>query len=278
MPCMTGERVQSWRAAELGGLDLLHGTFTTHAFARHTHDTYSVGLLAYGSMTFRYRGTTHTLKPGLIGVINPDEPHDGYAETGDGWTYRNFYPAAEVLLAAFPGVKHWPHLPAVIEDDVVLSALVRAHRAFEVPASSLARESLMGEALTGLVQRHASEPLRLPGTGRESRAVALVRQLLEDDVARNVTLQELAALANLNAFTLLRAFKTQLGLPPHAYQLQVRLRQAKHLLRLGLMPAQVAADVGFADQSHLGRHFRRTFGVTPAAYMRGLNGVPSRTF
>lgn len=89
--------VQSWRAPELGGLDLLHGTFTTHAFARHTHDTYSIGLLGRGAMTFDCRGATHTLRPGLIGVIHPDEVHTGHAEYQDGWTYRNFYPAVPLF-------------------------------------------------------------------------------------------------------------------------------------------------------------------------------------
>lgn len=262
--------IRSWRTPELGGLDLLRGTFTTHEFSRHTHETYSIGLLERGAMTFRHRGHAHTLRPGLIGVINPDDPHDGHADDQGGWTYRNFYPPAETLLMAFPGVSGWPVLPAMIEDNTVLQRLNVAFQAFEQPTSSLTRETLMVGALSQLVRRHATQPPNLPNAGREIQAVGLVQSLLEEELARNITLAELAAAAGLNAFTLVRAFRRELGLPPHAYQLQVRLRQAKRLLRAGLTPAQVAADLGFADQSHLGRHFRRTFGVTPAAYMRGL--------
>lgn len=268
--------VQSWRAAELGGVDFLHGHFTTHAFARHTHDTYSIGLLSAGAMTFACRGATHTLRPGLVGLIHPDEAHTGRAETRDGWTYRNFYPDAALLRGAFEDAHDFlPCLPVVIDDPDLFYALVTAYRAFEEGGSSLARESLMREALTRLVVRHATTPPRLRAVGREDRGLALVRAVLEDEFARNVSLDELARSTGLNPFTLLRAFRRAYGLPPHAYQLQVRLRQAKRLLRGGETVAQTAVRVGFADQSHLGRHFRRTFGVTPQQYRTGVKNVLS---
>lgn len=270
--------VRSWRAAEFGGLDLLHGTFTTHAFSRHTHETYSIGLLGQGAMAFACRGGMHTLRPGMIGVIHPDEVHTGHAEGEDGWTYRNLHPDAALLesLLGELGERRpfLPRLPVVIDDPPLAHALVTAHRAFEQPASSLARESLLHGALGGLITRHAQRPPSPSLPGREPAALGRVRAVLEDEYARNVTLDELARLAGLNAFTLLRAFRRAYGLPPHAYQLQVRLRHARRRLRQGETPAQAALHTGFADQSHLGRHFRRAFGVTPDGYRRGA----SRTF
>jgi AraC-like DNA-binding protein len=66
----------------------------------------------------------------------------------------------------------------------------------------------------------------------------------------------------------LRAFRAETGLPPHAYLNQVRVRQARALLASGMAPAQVAATTGFADQAHLTRHFKRVVGVPPGAYQR----------
>lgn len=279
MQARTPTPVQSWRAPELGGLDLLHGSFTTHSFARHTHDTYSVGLLGRGAMTFDCQGSTHTLRPGLIGLIHPDEVHTGHAATTDGWTYRNFYPDVPLLQSAFTdaeeGASALPRLPIVIDDPGLFQALVTAHRAFEERASSLACESLMRAALTRLVTRHAFHPPTLRTALNEPGALRLVRARLEDEFAQNVTLDELAAATGLNPFTLLRAFRRTYGLPPHAYQLQVRLRHAKRLLRQGETVVDAALLAGFADQSHLGRHFRRTFGVTPQQYRRGVNNVLS---
>ncbi len=269
--------IRSWRVTELGGFDLLHGTFKTQAFRPHTHETYSIGLLEHGHMAFACRGATHGLRPGMVGLINPDEVHTGHAPNMDGWTYRNFYPEVSLLHSVLKELRRsrteLPRLPNVIDDPLLARVLIEAHRAFDRSASSLERESLMRQGLAALLLRHALPNADLPIQSAPF-GIQRVRAVLEEEYARNVTLQELASLADLNAFTLLRSFRRAYGLPPHAYQLQVRLRHAKRLLRQGEAPAQSALLTGFADQSHLGRHFRRAFGITPHVYRSGA----SKTF
>jgi AraC-like DNA-binding protein len=82
----------------------------------------------------------------------------------------------------------------------------------------------------------------------------------------NITLDELAALTGLSRFHLVRAFAAEFGMPPHAYLNHVRLAKAKKLITAGISLAIVAAEVGFADQSHFTRHFTKTYGVTPGEY------------
>jgi AraC-like DNA-binding protein len=72
----------------------------------------------------------------------------------------------------------------------------------------------------------------------------------------------------MSPFALLRAFRDETGLPPHAYLNQLRVRLARQLLDGGVAPALVAAEAGFADQAHLTRHFKRVVGVPPGAYQR----------
>ena len=125
-------------------------------------------------------------------------------------------------------------------------------------------------ALAGLLRAHAAggraaspSPVR-----RAPAAVATVRDLLRERLADPPTLAELAVLTELSQFALLRAFRAETGLPPHAYLNQVRVREARLLLDDGISAADVAAQVGFADQAHLTRHFKRVVGVPPAAYQR----------
>ena len=85
------------------------------------------------------------------------------------------------------------------------------------------------------------------------------------------TKAEIGALArafsmSLEGFT--RRFTRATGMTPHAYRLAARLNDARELLGAGLTPA--SADAGFADQSHLGRHFRAAFGTTPAGYRKAM--------
>jgi AraC-like DNA-binding protein len=103
--------------------------------------------------------------------------------------------------------------------------------------------------------------------------VQQVRAYLEAHYAANVSLEQLAALTNFSSFHLVRVFRTAIGLPPHAYLTQVRLRHAKRLLAAGLPIAQVAAEIGFTDQSHLARHFKQLAGVTPGQYAQGRKNV-----
>jgi AraC-like DNA-binding protein len=102
----------------------------------------------------------------------------------------------------------------------------------------------------------------------EQKYIDRVRSYLEERYAENVTLDDLARFVNLSPYHLLRLFRQQTGLPPHTYLTQVRVRRARSLLRAGVPIAETALQVGFTDQSHLSRHFKRTVGVPPGQYAR----------
>jgi transcriptional regulator GlxA family with amidase domain len=109
-----------------------------------------------------------------------------------------------------------------------------------------------------------------------TRADPGVRRALEylrDEVARNVTLDELAAVAGIGKYHLIRRFQAATGVPPHAYQVALRVNLARKLLERGELATRVAAEAGFTDQSHLNRHFRRRLGLTPAQYARAFTRV-----
>jgi AraC-like DNA-binding protein len=99
------------------------------------------------------------------------------------------------------------------------------------------------------------------------QAVRDAREHIDSHFDRPVSLRDLADLTGASPFHLLRSFNRQIGLPPAAYQNQLRIEQAKRLLRTGHGIADTAAAVGFSDQSHLTRHFQRIVGTTPGRYL-----------
>ncbi len=101
----------------------------------------------------------------------------------------------------------------------------------------------------------------------------LAREYLEDNFAENVPLAALAKVVNLSPFHLARVFGKEVGIPLHAYQAQARVRHARDLLLRGWPVARVAQQTGFADQSHLARHFKRLVGVPPGSYARNSKNV-----
>ena len=87
----------------------------------------------------------------------------------------------------------------------------------------------------------------------------------------NMSLDDLAMITGLSRFHLLRVFRAATGLPPHTYFNHMRLRRAKRLLFDGASIADAAAATGFADQSHLNRHFKAMWGVSPGAFIASLD-------
>ena len=92
------------------------------------------------------------------------------------------------------------------------------------------------------------------------------REFLEANFEQNVSLADLTNLVGLSSYHLLRVFRSEVGLPPHAYLEQIRINYAKQLLRSGMPIVEVAVNTGFVDQSHFTRHFKRHVGITPGLY------------
>lgn len=271
------ESARHWRHPAIAGVDLLRARYVDHVYTRHTHEGYAIGVLLDGVEEFWYHGGLHRARAGAVVFVNPDEVHDGHAGTPEGWAYRMTYPDIPVIAdiaAELGGPRGMVSFPdAVVYDPDTHAAFVAAHRAAEQGADSLAATSLLRVAYGRLLRAHA-----LPGAERRrrstsKRAVAAARDTLHVRAADPPTLEELAAGVGMSPFALLRAFRGELGLPPHAYLNQLRVRRAKRLLDAGRPPADVAAHVGFADQAHLSRHFKRIYGVPPGAYRRERKNV-----
>lgn len=265
----TGEVAHYYRHPALPEVDLLRARFVTHRFARHAHDGYVFGVIDAGVEEFEHPGGVQRAGPGSVVVVNPGVVHGGHAGAPEGWAYRVIYPPVDVVagvaadLGARPGT---PAFPAPVLDDPAAADLLRAvHRAGE-KGDALAASTMLRTALAGLLTRHAHDLRRNDAPAGTPRAVREAREILHASLVGPPSLDELAEAVGTRPFPLLRAFRDALGLPPHAYLNQVRVRKARALLDEGLRPAEVAARTGFADQAHLTRHFKRTLGVPPGAY------------
>ena len=142
------------------------------------------------------------------------------------------------------------------------------HMSLESGGSALERQSKFVWVFANLVQRHADDRPVARAIGGEKSVVRLVREYLENHFAENVSLEELTTFSGLSSYHLIRVFRAETGLPPHAYLEQIRIHRARQLLRAGASIADVAFQTGFSDQSHFTRHFKKMTGVTPGQYRR----------
>jgi AraC-like DNA-binding protein len=276
VPAGPAEQAKFWRDPALQNIELLRATYVTHSFARHTHDSYAIGVIDAGVEEFSYRGTVHRAIPNCIVNVHPGEPHNGHAGIPDGWKYRMFYPEVALLQQAWVELTEtdcqttMPYFPSpVIQDEALAGQLRRLHKSLEIAETRLERDSRFLWTFSQLVLRHAEQRPWIKPALTEAGAVQQALDYLNAYYAQPISLDQLATIAQIKPLRLLRVFQRSVGLPPHAYLVQLRVTRAKQLLAQGQPIAQVAYATGFTDQSHLNRHFKRAMGVTPGQYAAG---------
>lgn len=268
---LQGEKTKFWCADDLGDVELLHARYRKHSFGRHMHEGLAVGVIRHGVERFSCMGSGYYAIENQIIIFNPGQAHTGEAADEDGWEFRMFYFDPELLrTAASLASGREVGLPAfgvpVIKDPDLALRMCRLHAALEIETSRLTRQELFLMTFAELARRHADRKLPAPRRGLEREAVRKVREYLEANTQRNVALDDLAQLSGLSAYHLVRVFRREVGLSPHAYFEQVRIHRARRLLKEGTVISNVALALGFTDQSHLHRHFKKLTGVTPGVY------------
>ncbi len=266
-----GDVAHFWRLPRFHALECLRASFERYSYTRHTHETYAVAAIVEGCETFFHRGEQRYAPAGSVAVVEPDEVHDG-APHGGPFQYRTLYPTVELMREVAEDVLgrpvlHPPHFKnAIIQDPALMRLFVSAHACLERPDHPLLQgEELLLAFLGRLILRHADcgSP---PATGGLSAQVGRARDYLDAHFTEEVELAELARIAGLSRTQLIRAFRREIGMTPHAYLIDRRFRAARRRLERGEPPAEVALACGFCDQSHLNRVFKARMRVTPGAY------------
>ncbi|MCM3870794.1 MAG: AraC family transcriptional regulator, partial [Pyrinomonadaceae bacterium] len=265
------ESIAHWRLDDLAGIELRSGNSVTAPYPRHWHEEYQFCFIQTGGGELFYRGIHHNTPATSLFIVHPGEVHSN--ETKVGCSFRSIYVDPELIRRTVSTIngreEGLPFFPdPMIFDDEVIRPYLSLHASRVDSCTSLERERLILDLVGRLVTRHAQERTELRSPGKEHKAVKTAREYIAAHHDRNISLGDLAALVNLSPFHLNRVFTKEIGMPPHAFQMQVRVATAKRLMLDGLPLASVAATTGFADQSHFIRHFKRLMKITPGKYLK----------
>ena len=266
----TNTDVRFWRDPDLPGLEVRWSFYHEDAFRSHVHEEYSIGFIEQGRTTFDLEGGTYRGQAGDLILIGPNMAHCCNPDADSNMAYRMFYVDPSWLLSVaaevFGPEADLPRFPAPVVDDRELIDHWRSlHQAIMDGADKLEKETLLVQGLAGVITRHAVPGREQASTGGEEM-VDYIKRFLADNVAEKVSLDDLSVVSGLSRYHLLRVFQAATGLPPHAWQNQVRVDLGKKLLAEGLPVSRVAAETGFTDQSHFSRVFKQYTGATPRQY------------
>jgi AraC-like DNA-binding protein len=266
------EDVRAWRSPSHDRALWIHGV-TTHYQVKPVGEFVIGVCLGRGYHLSRAR-TKHTIQPGQLVVLDPSTEHSG-SPAGEGpWEGRLLVIELPDLQAAaadegtslqdldFPDPK--------VGDRRLAACFVALHRLVEGSVSVLEQQGQLYAFLQDLADLSPGGKALVRPMARDTPAIRRACDHLRADVTRNVTLDELAAVAGTSKYRLVRQFRMAFGLPPHAFQISQRIVLARRLIEHGMPLADVAGAAGFVDQSHLHRHFHPTLGMTPAQYARAI--------
>ncbi len=258
-------RVRAWRPPVPGIAEVFHARIADYAYPRHCHDTWTVLIVDAGAIRYDLDSRRCGAAGSTVAVLPPGVIHDGRpADGAAGFCKRNLYLDPDFLPATLVGA-------AVdrtgLDDPELRAALADLHvrlAAGHGPLDGEARLALIGERIAAHLAPRTTAALRPP----EHAVADRLRQLLDAHLTESFTLRAAAAELDRSVPHLVRSFTRAFAVSPHAYVIGRRIELARGRLLAGARPADVAAELGFVDQAHLTRHFRRHVSTTPGRYAR----------
>ena len=261
----------NWVKKAAGNAVRIEACFSGLAYAPHSHDSYTLALTTQGVQSFHYRGELRHSLPGEVVILHPDELHDGQAGDDNPFAYRAISIDPVTVQEILQGASLPFFASAVSKAPALVQIAKHLLAELQRPLAPLEHQELL-VAFASTLQQSTGNSLK--HTTANYRALKRVREYIDDMMAMNtelllaIDLAELATVAQYSKWQITRDFRALYGTTPYRYIMRKRLLKAQMLIEAGVPLAQVAADTGFADQSHLSRQFKTSFGITPKIWAR----------
>ena len=261
------ERLEFFRSADLPGVEVLRAHNSTQPWHVY-HVQYAACACLTAATSVRYRGRVQSMGDRSVSIFEPGESHrNGTVHKSSDFKVLFIDPEVMRRESLQAGLRDAPAFHLLPKEHASLfDPVYRLCAAIENGATLLTQQSRLAHCIGRFLETSDHAP-RASGAV-DQRALERAKSLLVERFSEAVSLEELSLAAGLSRFHLVRAFARRFGMPPHAFQVHVRIERGRAMLRRGMHAAEVASAVGFADQSHFTRHFRRIWGVTPGAYAR----------
>jgi AraC-like DNA-binding protein len=259
------------RSAPPSSVERIEAWFGSHGYDPHRHDTYSIGRTLTGVQSFHYKGALRHGVPGNTIVLHPDEVHDGMAAgTEAGFRYRMAYIDPALIQNALGG-EPLPFIPGGLSlDPRLYHAAETFVRALDQPLETLEEQ----DAVYDLAMALRAVGGKPRGRKRlDYRSAERARAFIMEHLHMGITLEMLEQASGREQWSLSRDFRALYGTSPYRFVTLRRLDCFRRLILGGFSLVDAALAAGFHDQSHMTRHFTRSYGVSPSRWLERLRSA-----
>ena len=264
-----GNSVHFFASDTSKSIKLMHGTFSSQKFKPHFHECYTIIVVHKGVGDYFKGNKDFLLSEGSILVLNPYDVHAGQAVNNNPWEFLTIYVPVSVVSSIGISVKknHIPYFGKKIIKNFGL--FMKATRVFEDLACKRDASVVLGAFLKEIITDYATgtQPYYNTCFPQQDPIMNNVRTYIHNHFHKEISITTLCAITQKSNYQLIKTFRNRYQLPPHQYQLNLRIEKARDIISTtNKNLTEVAYEVGFFDQSHFIRHFKKIVGVTPKVF------------
>ncbi len=267
------EIIRSFRIPFIPEVEAVIGNNISNDFRRHIHDTYIIGVVNQGDRIISLSDCTVSISEGELFLIHPGQVHSCKPKSSARHSYMLLsIPSSTVQsIASQITEKHeeCPEFSCVqIKDKEASQKMIKLFSSIiqKTNESGIQIESLFYDFISYLLISYSKEQFSIPSIHNQHESIVRACRYISENYGNNLSLKEIASVACLSPFHFQREFKKDRGITPHEYLNDVRIRESQRLLLKEMDLKEIAYRLGFSDQSHFTRIFRKTVGVTPKNY------------
>jgi len=233
-------------------------------FEKHYHNTYTIGLTYKGFLKSYNLNQNFESYEYSCRVNNPNEIHGGVSHH---WSHVNFYPRVELLSKVYEQIFFEKRVPIfekhIIDDKALFMKLNNFFHLVYKNQDKMQIETALIDALSYLILNYTSYVKIDCDIAHNKKIIYQTLEFISDYIDKNITLDMLAKNSSMSKYHFLRAFKKEVGMTPHLFIINEKINRANQLIQKGMPISEASFNVGFSDQSHFTRNFKKYFGYTP---------------